>query len=101
MAGKRGTNSEHGEAAQLVDAGAGTKARDARQVLIERAHAIPEAGFRAANAGVPATDRPVRATVPSNVRTVLEGDGPFAPHLVETVAGAMTGIAPLLDVLTG
>ena len=81
--------------------GGRAKPGNARQVLVERRHRVPEVRLGTADAGMAAADRPVRAAVPFHVGTVLERDGTLAAHLVEAVAGAVSRVSPRLDVLTG
>src|SRR5271166_6118698 len=66
---------------------------------IERRHRVPEIRLGAADAGVPAADRPVRAFVPLHRRAVLRRRRAFATHLVEAVAVTVPFVAPRFDVL--
>src|SRR6266498_3222516 len=84
-----------------VDVGLHAEARNSTQVPVEGGHLVPEVRLGAADAGMAAADRPVRFFVPADVGAVLVGDGTLAAHLVEAVAGAVSVVAPVLDVLSG
>src|SRR5271165_1944163 len=87
--------------ADWVDVASDIEARDLREPLIERCHRVPEIRFCAANAGMAAADRPVRALVPSDHGAILRRGRTFAPHLIEALALAVRCIAPSFNVLAG
>src|SRR5512136_840251 len=101
VGGEGRPHADGGPEPHLVDARGDTEPGHALEVRVERRHLVPEVGLRAADAGMAAADRPVGASVPPDVRAVLERDRALAAHLVEAVARAVALVAPRLHVLAG